>query len=99
MPALSQSWRGGRVKIGAESNHQNVGLEGLIVGDHPPGHWIQGADRRLDETNTGLDDVGIRVDHVVRGGPAKHHVQLREAEDEPVRPVDQHHAGVLAELR
>jgi len=38
------------------------------------------------------------VDHVIRGDPAEHHVQLRKAEDEPVGLVDQHHARVLTEL-
>ena len=95
--ALGKPRSGGWIKICSEGNHQDVGLERLGVGDHSPGHRVQGLDCRADEADTGPDHVGIPVEHVIGGGAAKHHVELREAEHEPVRLVDQHHLSAVAE--
>ena len=52
----------------------------------------------LDKPDTRLDQVAVRMSHRLRRSPAEHHVELREAEDESVGPVDQHDIDVVAEF-
>ena len=51
----------------------------------------------LHKAHTGLHDVSVRVAYLVHGTP-EHHVELGEAEHEPIGLVDQHNLDVVAEL-
>ena len=59
--ALLEARRRRHVEIGAECHDQHVGVEGAGVGLDPLGRRIDGLDRRLHESHTGLDDVGVAV--------------------------------------
>jgi hypothetical protein len=52
----------------------------------------------LPELDAGLRDVAVRQPHLLHRAPPEHHVELREAEDEGVAPVDQCDLDVVGEL-
>ena len=96
--ALDQTRRRSGVEIGPEGDHQDVELQLTVVGAHPPRHGVDRPYRRLHEPHPRLDQVGVAVERLVGRHPAEHHVQLGEAEDEPLGAIDQHEVEVVAEL-
>ncbi len=87
-----------RVEIGAERDDEDVGVEGAGVGLDAFGVGVDGADRRLHELHTGLDEVAVGVTHLLGERSSEHHVELGEPEDEVVALVDEHDVDVVPEL-
>ena len=91
-------WRELGVQIGTECHHEDVCVERPCRGGGAPRDGIDGRHGGLDHAYAGLHDVDVAVDDVGCGHAAEHDVELGEAEHEPVRLVEQHDVGVVAEL-
>ena len=63
---LGEPGRRGDVVVGAERDHEHVGLVAARVGRHPPRLGIDRGDRLLQEPHAGLDEVAVR-----RGAPRR----------------------------
>ena len=61
--AFEQSRRRRRIEVGAERDHQHVGVERPRIGFDPPRRGVDRAHGRLHEAHTGLDEVAVRVAH------------------------------------
>jgi hypothetical protein len=90
---------GGRseVVVGAERDHEHVGLVGPRVGRHTAGDGVDRGDRLLPEPYVRDREVGVPEPDGLGGLPAEEHVELREAEHEGVGPVDQRDLDLVAE--
>jgi hypothetical protein len=95
---LDQPRRRRRVQVRAQSHHHHVGPECAGVGLHPAPNRVDGPDRDLDEPDTRLDQVAVRMADSLRRGAAEHHVELGEAEHESVGFIDQHDVDRIAQL-
>jgi hypothetical protein len=98
MTAVEQTGRRLGVHIGAQRDHQDVGVERALSGVDVLGHGIDGGDFGLHDLHTGLGDVGVPMEDRVRGRPPEHHVEFREPEDETVLAIDQNDVSRLPEL-
>ncbi len=87
-----------RVEIGAERDHEDVGVEGARIGLDSLGSRIDRVDVRLHEPDAGLHDVGVVMVHRGCRRSPEHDLELREPEDEGVGPVDEHDVDVVSEL-
>ena len=85
------------MQVGAQGHHEDVGLERPGVGLHPLRGGVDRGDRGLHEADPRLHDVGVAVVDVGRQPVPEHHVELREAEHEPVGLVDQHDVRIVAQ--
>jgi hypothetical protein len=95
--ALDQARRGRWIDVGAEGHDQGIGFEGALVGLDAFGDGVDRAHRRLHEPDARLDDLAIGVARAGRHLVPEHHVELREAEDERIGPVDQHEVDRIAQ--
>ena len=98
MTAVEQTGRRFRVHIGAQGDHQDVGVERALSGVDVLGHRIDGGYLGLHDLHTGLGDVGVPMENRVLGRPPEHHVEFRESEDEAVLAIDQNDVGGITEL-
>ncbi len=89
---------GRRIQISSQGDDHHVGVERPGVGLDAPGRGVNRTYRRPDEPHAGLDQVAVGVDDRLRDGAPEHHVELGEAEHEPVGLIDQHHLDLVAEL-
>ena len=98
MAAFDEAGGCGEVVVGAERDDEDVGVVGVLVGDHAAGGWVDGGDELLAEVDAGLVDGGVGGADVGAGLAAEHELELREAEDEGVVLVDEGDADLVAEL-
>ena len=94
---LDQPGRRSEVVVGAERDHEDVGLVRAGVGRHMPRLGVDRRDLFPNEPHSGLDQVAVRQSHGVERRAPEHHVELRVAEDEGVALVDERHVGLVAE--
>jgi hypothetical protein len=67
---LDEPRRRRRVEVGAQSHYHHVGLERAGVRLDPAPHRVDGPDRGLDELDTRVDRVTVRVPDRLRRGAA-----------------------------
>ena len=94
-PALLESGRGREVVFRPQSDGQDVGVVGTVVGRHSSFLRVDRRHPFLPELDSFLGNVAVAHQHVGCGLAAKQNVQLREAEAERVVPVDERHANVV----
>ena len=88
---LGQARRGVEVVVGAERDDQHVSVVDSGVGGNAPGLGIDRRDRLPQDAHARHRDVAYTETDRVRRRPAEHHIEFREAEDEPLALVDQRH--------
>jgi len=86
------------VVVGAEGDHEDVGVEAARRGADVAAVGIDSDDGVLDEIDARLDELRVRQSHGFWRRPAEHHVELRVAEDEGVGSVDQRHVHVVRDV-
>ena len=94
---LDESRCGSGVEVGAQGDDHHICFEMPDVRLDASRYRIDGADGRPHKAHTGLHDAGVGVANLMDGTP-EHHVELGEAEHEPIGLVDQHDLDVVAEL-
>jgi hypothetical protein len=97
---VDEAGRAGRVVVGAESDDEDVGVVAARVGGDVARSRVDRRDPFPAELDARQGDVAVGEPDLVGGMPTEEHVQLREAEDEPVVLVDQRDAnGARCRLR
>ena len=97
MPTFDETRSGIGTQVGAQRDDHDVGVERARIGLDAARRWIDRSDRGLHEAHAGLHQVCVGMGHCIGDRPAEHHVELREAEDEAVRLVDEHDLRVVAD--
>jgi hypothetical protein len=83
------------VVVGAERDHERVGLVHACIGRHAPRLGVDRGDRLTQHAHARLGDLRVAHRDGVRRRAPEHHVELREAEHEPVVLVDQRHLELI----
>ena len=95
--ALGESRRRGDVVVGAQRDHENVGVVRASVGRHVPGRWVDRRDALLAKLDSRLREVAVRNADCCGVLAAEEDVELREPERERVVPVDEGDANLAGE--
>jgi len=82
----------------AQRHHQNVSLVRAVIGHDAPGFRVDRGDGLLAEPDVGHREVAVGKANGLRRPLAEHDVQLREAEHEGVRAIDQGDVDLVTQL-
>jgi hypothetical protein len=81
--------RARNVVVGAERDHEDVRLVRAGIRGDLPGGGIDRGDRLAPEGHAGLHEIAVRHSHGFERGTTEEDVELRKAEHERVRLVDE----------